>query len=68
MCQPIGFIAFFIASQAECERLSFDLLEVEEKLVASYQIEYLGIKFGLFYVASYLNLFYLIQYSIRIQF
>lgn len=55
--QPIGFIAFIIASLAECERLPFDLPEAEEELVAGYQTEYSGIKFGLFYVASYLNLF-----------
>nr|YP_009732913.1 NADH-plastoquinone oxidoreductase subunit 1 [Diphyscium foliosum]QHU77255.1 NADH-plastoquinone oxidoreductase subunit 1 [Diphyscium foliosum] len=54
--QPIGFLAFFIASLAECERLPFDLPEAEEELVAGYQTEYSGIKFGLFYVASYLNL------------
>jgi NAD(P)H-quinone oxidoreductase subunit 1 len=55
--QPIGFMAFFIASLAECERLPFDLPEAEEELVAGYQTEYSGIKFGLFYVGSYLNLF-----------
>jgi NAD(P)H-quinone oxidoreductase subunit 1 len=54
--QPIGFIAFLIASLAECERLPFDLPEAEEELVAGYQTEYSGIKFGLFYVGSYLNL------------
>nr|BDD17437.1 NADH dehydrogenase ND1 subunit [Takakia lepidozioides] len=54
--QPIGFVAFFIAFLAECERLPFDLPEAEEELVAGYQTEYSGIKFGLFYVASYLNL------------
>lgn len=54
--QPIGFIVFFISSLAECERLPFDLPEAEEELVAGYQTEYSGIKFGLFYVASYLNL------------
>nr|QXO90386.1 NdhA [Tara cacalaco] len=55
--QPIGFIVFLISSLAECERLPFDLPEAEEELVAGYQTEYSGIKFGLFYVASYLNLF-----------
>nr|YP_010883877.1 NADH dehydrogenase subunit 1 [Helleborus foetidus]WIW41403.1 NADH dehydrogenase subunit 1 [Helleborus foetidus] len=54
--QPIGFVVFFISSLAECERLPFDLPEAEEELVAGYQTEYSGIKFGLFYVASYLNL------------
>nr|YP_009738258.1 NADH dehydrogenase subunit 1 [Siraitia siamensis]QIB71651.1 NADH dehydrogenase subunit 1 [Siraitia siamensis] len=54
--QPIGFVIFLISSLAECERLPFDLPEAEEELVAGYQTEYSGIKFGLFYVASYLNL------------
>lgn len=54
--QPIGFSVFIISSLAECERLPFDLPEAEEELVAGYQTEYSGIKFGLFYVASYLNL------------
>nr|YP_010144984.1 NADH dehydrogenase subunit 1 [Exacum affine]QQL92389.1 NADH dehydrogenase subunit 1 [Exacum affine] len=54
--QPIGFFIFLISALAECERLPFDLPEAEEELVAGYQTEYSGIKFGLFYVASYLNL------------
>lgn len=54
--QPVGFAVFLISSLAECERLPFDLPEAEEELVAGYQTEYSGIKFGLFYVASYLNL------------
>nr|ATJ03129.1 NADH-plastoquinone oxidoreductase subunit 1 [Cardamine macrophylla] len=54
--QPIGFIIFLISSLAECERLPFDLPEAEEEIIAGYQTEYSGIKFGLFYVASYLNL------------
>nr|AKR81073.1 NADH-plastoquinone oxidoreductase subunit 1 [Pentastemona sumatrana] len=54
--QPIGFLVFVISSLAECERLPFDLPEAEEELVAGYQTEYSGIKYGLFYIASYLNL------------
>ncbi|AFY76339.1 MAG: NADH-quinone oxidoreductase subunit NuoH [Hydrococcus sp. C42_A2020_068] len=54
--QPIGFIIFWIAALAECERLPFDLPEAEEELVAGYQTEYAGMKFGLFYVGSYVNL------------
>nr|UIB41444.1 NADH-plastoquinone oxidoreductase subunit 1 [Lloydia tibetica] len=54
--QPIGFIVFIISSLAECERLPFDLPEAEEELVAGYQTEYSGIKYGLFYIASYLNI------------
>jgi NAD(P)H-quinone oxidoreductase subunit 1 len=54
--QPIGFIIFWIAALAECERLPFDLPEAEEELVAGYQTEYAGIKFALFYLSSYVNL------------
>lgn len=54
--QPVGFIIFWIAALAECERLPFDLPEAEEELVAGYQTEYGGIKFMLFYGGSYLNL------------
>nr|YP_010881398.1 NADH dehydrogenase subunit 1 [Moerckia flotoviana]WIA67351.1 NADH dehydrogenase subunit 1 [Moerckia flotoviana] len=54
--QPIGFVVFLIASLAECERLPFDLPEAEEELIAGYQTEYSGIRFALFYLASYLNL------------
>ncbi len=54
--QPVGFVIFWIAALAECERLPFDLPEAEEELVAGYQTEYTGMKFGLFYVGSYVNL------------
>lgn len=54
--QPIGLVLFWISALAECERLPFDLPEAEEELVAGYQTEYSGMKFGLFYVASYVNL------------
>jgi NAD(P)H-quinone oxidoreductase subunit 1 len=54
--QPVGFLIFWICALAECERLPFDLPEAEEELVAGYQTEYAGMKFGLFYVGSYVNL------------
>ena len=54
--QPLGFMIFWIAALAECERLPFDLPEAEEELVAGYQTEYSGMKFALFYLSSYINL------------
>jgi NAD(P)H-quinone oxidoreductase subunit 1 len=52
----VGFVIFWIAALAECERLPFDLPEAEEELVAGYQTEYSGMKFALFYLGSYVNL------------
>ena len=54
--QPVGFLIFWIAALAECERMPFDLPEAEEELVAGYQTEYSGMKFALFYLGSYVNL------------
>jgi NAD(P)H-quinone oxidoreductase subunit 1 len=54
--QPVGFIIFWIAALAECERTPFDLPEAEEEIVAGYQTEYSGMKFGLFYLSNYVNL------------
>ncbi|NEO27173.1 MAG: NADH-quinone oxidoreductase subunit H, partial [Kamptonema sp. SIO4C4] len=54
--QPVGFLIFWIAALAECERLPFDLPEAEEELVAGYQTEYAGMRFALFYLGSYINL------------
>ncbi|MBW4655003.1 MAG: NADH-quinone oxidoreductase subunit NuoH [Kaiparowitsia implicata GSE-PSE-MK54-09C] len=54
--QPVGFLIFWIAALAECERMPFDLPEAEEELVAGYQTEYGAVKFMLFYAGSYANL------------
>jgi NAD(P)H-quinone oxidoreductase subunit 1 len=54
--QPVGFVIFWIAALAECERLPFDLPEAEEELVAGYQTEYGAARFMLFYAGSYINL------------
>jgi NADH-quinone oxidoreductase subunit H len=53
-----GFIPFFIfllAGTAEIERPPFDLLEAEQELVAGFNTEYSGIRFALFYLASFMN-------------
>ena len=54
--QPVGFMIFWICALAECERLPFDLPEAEEELVAGYQTEYSGMKFGLFFVGEYIGM------------
>jgi len=54
---PIAALIFFISSMAETGRAPFDLLEADSELVAGYQTEYSGLKFGMFYVGEFLHAF-----------
>ena len=54
---PLAMLLFFTSSQAEIGRAPFDLLEAESELVAGYQTEYSGLKFGMFYVGEFLHAF-----------
>lgn len=54
---PISALMFFISTMAETGRAPFDLLEAESELVAGYQTEYSGLKFGMFYVGEFLHAF-----------
>lgn len=49
-------VLYFIAMLAETNRQPFDLPESEGELIAGYNIEYGGMKFGLFYLSEYINL------------
>ena len=54
---PVAFIVYFLCAAAEVGRSPFDLLEADSEIVAGYFIEYSGMKFALFFLAEYINLF-----------
>jgi len=54
---PIAAAIFFISSIAENGRAPFDLMEAESEIVAGFNVEYSGLKFGFFFVGDFLHAF-----------
>ncbi len=51
----VPFVIFLMSATAELNRPPFDLVEAEQELVGSFQTEYSGFRFAIFYLAEFLN-------------
>jgi NADH-quinone oxidoreductase subunit H len=54
LLQPLGLLVFFTSSFAETKRAPFDLPEGESEIVG-YFVEYSGMKFGLLFLAEFVE-------------
>ena len=53
--QPLGFVMFLTCALAENKRPPFDLPEGESEIIAGYHLEYSGMRFGLFFMAEFIE-------------
>ncbi|HEY1359254.1 MAG TPA: NADH-quinone oxidoreductase subunit NuoH [Thermoleophilaceae bacterium] len=54
--QFVGFLIFMVAGFAETARAPFDLPEADAEIVAGYNTEYGGMRFGSFFLGEYIEI------------
>ncbi len=62
----IAFVIYFWASLAEVNRVPFDLPEGESELVAGFNVEYSGMRFGMFFLAEFANMFFVSAVAVTV--
>jgi NADH-quinone oxidoreductase subunit H len=64
----VAFLIYTIASTAECNRTPFDIVEGESELTAGFHTEYSAIKFAMFFLAEFINVFLVCAISATVFF
>ncbi len=54
---PVAGMIFLVCALSEANRSPVDLIEADSEMVAGYMVEYSGMKFAMFFIAEYVNLF-----------
>ncbi len=53
----VGLLIYLTASTAEINRAPFDMPEAESELTAGFSTEYSGMRFSMFYLAEFINMY-----------
>jgi len=53
----VAFVIYTISSTAECNRTPFDIVEGESELTAGFHTEYSAMKFAMFFLSEFVNIF-----------